>query len=700
MKTASPDLRAVLPAVFSTLAAAAALFAFIPGASDPAGDARAALVLGLVLAAAAAGRAALFRIRADKAFLTALGVFAVAVVVAACAGGEPGRALWGSPVLWTGSATALLAMAGAFLLPAAFAGRGRRALPVAMLVLLTLHQALFLLKTAVPSLPIPTAFAAAAPTSVAVLSAIALLLALGVTLAAERPVPARAAAWVVAALHVVVLARADRAAAWAALFVGLVALLVHVVRRFDQVHRPTTQAAFVLAAAALVLCFVRLPAPLAAPVPVEINVRHPETAAALWRLWTTDPAAVAGVGPGGFADAFGRVRPESLNTTGLWNVRIPVPATTAWQLLFEVGPVGTLALAVVLAACFVAGWKLIGAPPSVKGVRRVFARRVAPESGEAPLAAGIFAAAAAAAFAAAAALLPFAGLLLLALLGGWLAADAPESAPKIDGRRALLSGWIAAALLAACVAMLAASAWLAAGQIAAGRLLHAADAAAQDAALSDLTRWNGAPEWQAVGALQALERLPGAEDDAAARAVLETALGRARAAVAASESATLLETAITVGMQVGAAGGAVPELAGWIARARILEPANPTFAVAAGDRATLEGDDAAAEAAYRDAVRLAPALLIARARLAEHLNGVGRTDEAVAVAEGIAASAMAAGGDASAYVFLARLLEQRGSTDDALTWYRAAAELAPGNRSLQAHIDQLSGATSTPAETP
>ncbi|TAK04698.1 hypothetical protein EPO33_01745 [Patescibacteria group bacterium] len=698
MKTAPADLRAALPAVFVALAVAAALFAYLPGAADPVGDARAALVLALVLAACTAGREALLRPRPDRVFLVGLGVFVLAVLVSLAAGGNPGRAFWGSAALWTGSATLLLAVAGAFLVAAAVTGRARSVLPAVVLGLLTAHQALFLLKTFLPAVPVPAAFAAAAPTAVALLSVIAMPLAFGYALAAGRAVPARAVALVAVLLHLAVLVRADRAAAWAALFVGLVVLLIHVVRRFDQVHRPTTQAAFVAAAAALVLSFVRLPPPLVADLPVEINVRQSETAAALARLWTQEPATFAGVGPGGFAEAFARVRPELLNTTALWNVRIPVPASTLLQFLYELGPVGTLALAVSLGASFAAGWKLIGAPPQVKGIRRVFARRVTPDADGAALAAGVFAAAAAATFAAGILLLPQAALLTLALLAGWLVARDTESAAKTGGRQALLAGWLTAGLLALTVLLLAAAVWLAAAQNAAGRLLRATDPAAQDEAYAALLRWNAAPEWQAIGALQALFRADGATDEAGLKTTLETALARTRAAVSGTQSAATLEAAITVGMQLTAAGADVSELSGWIAAARVREPSNPTFAVAAGDFADLSGDTAAAEAAYRDAVRIAPALLIARARLAGLLARTGRIDEAVRVAEEIAASASAAGGDPSAYLLLAQLLEQRGSTADAVRWYEAAAALAPGNRELQARIERLTGATSTPAE--
>lgn len=698
MKTATPDMRAALPAVFATLAAVAALFAFVPGAADPIGDARAALVLALILAGCMAGREALLRARPGRLVLGALGVFVLAVLVALVANGDAGRGFWGSPALWTGSATLLLAAAGAFLLPSAIVGRARNVLPAVLLGLLTLHQALFLLKTFLPQLPIPTAFAASAPTSVALLSVIAVLLALGYALAAGRAIPARTAVLAVAVLHIAVLIRADRAAAWATLFVGLVVLLVHVVRRFDQVNRPTTQAAFVVAAISLVLIFIRLPSPVVADLPIEINVRQQETVVALAHLWKLNPLSIVGVGPGGFADAFARVRPDSLNTTVLWNMRIPVPASTLLQLLFEIGPIGTLALAVALGAAFVAGWRLIGAPPQVKGLRRVFARRVSPDTDSAALAAGVFAAAAALTFAAAILILPQAAVMLLVLLAGWLVAQDMEPAAKADGRQALLAGWLAAGLLALTVLVLAATVWLTVAQRAAGRLLAATDAAAEDAAYTAVVRWSAAPEWQAIGALQMLYRAANATDEASAKAALTTAVARARAAAAHPSSASTFEAAITVGMQAQAAGADVPELEGWITTARTREPNNAIYAVAAGDFADLNGNAAAAEAAYRDAVRIAPRLLIARARLAGLLARTDRLEEAVRIAEEIAASASAAGGDPSAYILLAQLLEQRGSTADAVRWYQAAAALAPGNRELQARIERLTGATSTPAE--
>lgn len=700
MKTSSFDLRAALPAVFATLAVAAALFAFVPGAADPIGDARAAFILALILAGCTAGRAALLRARPGRVFLATLGVFLLAVLVSLVAGGSVGRGFWGSPALWTGSATLLLAAAGAFLLPTAITGRRRTLFPAMLLGLLTLHQALFMLKTFLPQLPLPSAFAASAPSSVAVLSVAAVLLAVGYALPAGRAVPARAAALVVAALHLAVLVRADRAVVWAALFVGLIVLLIHAVRRFDQIHRPTTQAAFVAATLALVLVFIRLPSPVAADLPVEINVRQPETALALVNLWKRDPMSAVGVGPGGFSDAFARVRPDSLQTTALWNVRIPVPASTLLQLLFEIGPLGTLALAVALGAAFTAGWRLIGVPQQVKGIRRVFARRATPDTDDAALAAGVFAAAAALVCASLFLMLPQAGVILLALLAGWLIARETEPAAKTDGRASLLTGWLAAGLLALTILLLAATVWLAVAQAAAGRMLAATDAASQDAAYDAVVRWNPAPEWRAIGALQALYRAANAEDEASAKGALETALGRARAAAADTSSAATLEAVITVGMQAVAVGADVPELDGWIAAARAREPHNPTFAIAAGDLAGLSGDVTAAEAAYRDAVRFAPGLLIARARLAGLLARTDRLDEAVRIAEDIAASASAAGGDPSAYIFLAQLLEQRGSTADAVRWYQAAAALAPGNRELEARIDRLTGATSTPAETP
>ncbi|MEK7073636.1 MAG: hypothetical protein AAB974_04370 [Patescibacteria group bacterium] len=698
MKTATSDVRAALPAVCAVLAAAAALFVFIPGAADPIGDARAALVLALVIAGCTLGRETLLRARPGRVFLVAIAAFALTVCVSLLTSSNASRGFWGSPVLWTGSATLLLAAAGTFLLSSAIVGRARNVLPAVLLGLLTLHQALFLLKTFLPQLPMPTAFAASAPTSVALLSVIAVLLSLGYALAAGRAAPARIAALAVAVLHIAVLIRADRAAIWATLFVGLVVLLIHVVRRFDQVHRPTTQAAFVVAALSLVLTFIRVPSPIAANLPIEINVRQPDTIVALAHLWKQDPLSIVGVGPGGFADAFARVRPDSLSTTLLWNVRIPVPASTLLQLLFEIGPLGTLAFVVVLGAAFVSGWRLIGAPPQVKGIRRVFARRVIPDTDGAALAAGVFAAAAALTFAATILFLPQAAVLFLALLSGWLAAQDTEPAAKADGRQALLAGWLAAGLFALTVLALASVVWLTVAQRAAGRLVAATDAAAEDAAYAAVVRWNPVPEWQAISALQMLYRAANATDEASAKAALTTAIARARAAATGPASAATFEAAITVGMQAQAAGADVPELEGWITAARAREPNNAIFAVAAGDFADLNGNAAAAEAAYRDAVRIAPRLLIARARLAGLLARTDRLEEAVRIAEEIVASASAAGGDPSAYVLLAQLLEQRGSTADAVRWYQAAAALAPGNRELQARIERLTGATSTPAE--
>lgn len=698
MKSTTPDVRAALPAVCAVLAVAAALFVYIPGAADPMGDARAVLVLALILAGCTLGREALLRARPGRLFFIALAAFAFTVCVSLLASGHAGRGFWGSPVLWTGSATLLLAAAGAFLLPSAIVGRARNVLPAVLLGLLTLHQTLFLLKTFLPQLPMPTAFAASAPTSLALLSVIAVLLSLGYALAAGRAVPARIAALAVAVLHIAVLIRADRAAAWATLFVGLVVLLIHVVRRFDQVHRMTTQAAFVVATLSLVLVFIRVPSPVAANLPTEMNVRQQETVVALAHLWKKDPLSIVGVGPGGFTDAFARVRPDSLSTTPLWNVRIPVPASTLLQLMFEIGPIGMLAFVVALGAAFVAGWRLIGAPPQVKGIRRVFARRVTADTDGAALAAGVFAAAAALTFAAAILILPQAVVILLAFLAGWLVAPDVVPVTKVDGRQALLAGWLAAGLFALTVLAFASAVWLTVAQRAAGRLISATDAAAEDAAYTAVVRWNAAPEWQAIGALQMLYRAANATDEASAKAALTTAIARARAAVAGPASAATFEAAITVGMQAQAAGADVPELEGWITAARTREPNNAIFAVAAGDFADLNGNAAAAEAAYRDAVRIAPRLLIARARLAGLLARTDRLEEAVHIAEEIAASASAAGGDPSAYILLAQLLEQRGSTADAVRWYQAAAALVPGNRELQARIERLTGATSTPAE--
>ena len=294
--------------------------------------------------------------------------------------------------------------------------------------------------------------------------------------------------------------------------------------------------------------------------------------------------------------------------------------------------------------------------------------------------------------------MPQAAVLLLAILAGWLAARETEPDAKTNGRIVLLTGWMAAGLLALAAFLLVAAVWLGIAQRTAGSMFAAADASAQDAAYAAIVRLNPAPEWKAVGALQALFRASNATDEASATAALTTALERARAAVAGARSAATLEAAITVGIQAMAVGADVPEVGSWIAAARDSEPGNVTFAIAAGDLAGLSGDATTAESAYRDAVRLAPDLLIARARLAGLLAGTNRLDEAVRVAEEIAASASAGGGDPSAYILLAQLLEQRGSVTDAVRWYEAAASLAPGNRELRTRIERLTGATSTPSE--
>ncbi len=727
-------LRAHLPAVLVVLAFVVVLFGYLPGAADPAGGVRVAVALALLLVAAALARDAVLARLKRRPETVAVGVFIFVILLSLVRAPDAGRAFWGSSLLWTSSASLYLSSAlFVIIAPAAITGRWRAALPAVLVGLLSIHQALFLIRTFVPQFVFPSAqaltLAAAAPTAVAFLSVAAALVAIGETL--RRSISARARIlWTAAAvLHLAVLIRADRPAAWAACAIGLAVLLALAVRRFDQVSRPAANAAFAACALAVVLMFVRIPAPLAAALPAEINLSQRDAFVGLVSLWRIDPLAAAiGTSPAGFESAFGRVRPESLNRTTLWNIRFPVPPSTLLLLFYDLGFVAAAAFVTVIAVSLHAGWQSVSGQPSVKGIRRVFARRAS--SGDVLPAAGMLAAAAGLGAAAALHMLPAAGMLLLALIAGWLLARTEgEAAARADGGRPLVSGWIATGLIICAAAVAGTAVWSALGERAFGAVLTAPDLVSADRAYAAAARYGISPELHGVAALQAMLRVQTAESRDAAMQAWIQALARARAAARGGTGP--LEAAITVGMQAARAGADVPELDAWIAAASAREPSNPTFAIARGDLRDLQGDVAAAETAYRDAIRLAPTLLGVRSRLAGLLERAGRIDEAVKVAQdGVAAAPLDAGGldllaqflarrgteqdltaaetllrratklvsgDPVPYVRLAELLAQRGRTAEAKQWYEAAAALAPDNQEIRQRIDALSTATSTPA---
>ncbi len=727
------DARPHLPGVFLLSALAAALFWVGPGSADI-GAARAAAVLTLSLLALWGALPVVAARPPSRIAAAALGAFVLVTLVSVLRSGDVLAAFWGRPVFWTASGSLLLALAAA--VPAAGVPAARRTLPVGIVASLSLHQASLLLHTFFPSWPLPSgdvlSFAAAVPTHAALLSLPAIVIAAAALVRAGQP-PASRALWVASALlHLAVLVRVDRGLVWGVLCLGLVVLLAAALRRFGGLWRPGANAVFALAAVSLLLAVVRLPAPLVATVPAEVDLRPMDVLAAAPGLWRQDPlAAVFGSGPGTFLDAFGRVRPASLNGPAIWNVRFPVAPNVLLQWLYDLGLAGLAASLVLVGVSLVSVVRTSAAVPAARGVRRAFARRTAPADDVGLAAAGMAALVVALVAAAAWSMVPPAGLFVSALGVGWLLGARPETekpAKTEDGRRALLLGWTGTALLVLAAIALAATVWSCVAGRAFGAVLRSRTPDDAEAAYAAALGRTPPPEIHAVGALVALERAAAAEDPTVA---LDAALVRARLA-ASSGRASLLEAAVTVGMQAVRAGRDVPELDAWIAAARAAEPANPTFPIALGDLRSLRGDAAGAEEAYRAAVGLAPAVFPARARLVALLIETGRTDEAVAAAEdGVRAAPLDAapltllagvltgrgadgdlaaaetlarraaqllGGDPTPLIRIAELLEQKGENAAAQRWYEAAAALAPDNRELRARIDRLQGATSTPAE--